>query len=424
MIRRVLLVCYYFPPMGLSGVTRPMNLFTRLGFFGYDCDVLTVKPVAYRALVPELLQGLNAEKIFRSGSLDPQRLLYLCGMRRAGHRTLATGEALAERFFPDSKKGWVRPAVRLGKKLAAIDPYHAIISTSPPISSHLVGLRLSQALGIPWIADFRDFWTSRRLEGTFRSQSHIAHGYALLDEIRRHATEVVATSQSVADYVGGGTVITNGYDSTVAARWRAPSPSTTFGIGLLGTFNDLVPVSPLVDVLEKLRQTAGGTPTPRIVQVGHTDPDWLRGQFAARGLDNEIVTHGLQSGSRTVELLSECACFYVGLASDDETGILPGRMFDLLASGRPILAHVPEDSEIANLVNSTRDGCCFQSQSRDAAVTFLMNLQERFRAGSLALSPCPAYARPYTWDSIVRQYANLLDSVVKERPAPNETRKP
>jgi hypothetical protein len=421
MTRRALLVCYYFPPMGLSGIARPMNLFKRLGAYGYDCEVLTVKSVAYRALAPELLQGLNAEKIYRSGSFDPQRLLYLSGMRKAGHRSLAAGRATSERFFPDSKRGWVGPAVRLGKKLAAADPYDVIISTSPPISSHLVGLRLSLALGIPWIADFRDFWTSRRLEATFRSQSQITRGRVFLDEIGRRAVHLVGTSQSVVDYVGGGTVITNGYDATIAARWRAPSPPTLFSIGLLGTFNDLVPVAPLVSVLEKLRPTAGGTPPPRIVQVGYTDPDWLRAQFTARGLDHEIVSHGLQSGIRTVELLSECACCYVGLASDDETAILPGRMFDLLASGRPILAHVPDDSEIANLVKSTSEGCCFQKQTVDHAVAFLSHLHERYAAGSLTLTPCPVYARPYTWDSIVRQYAQLLDSVLPPRQALSET---
>jgi hypothetical protein len=71
--RKVLLICYYFPPLGLGGVGRPLNLFKELPALGWDCHVLTVKSVAYRAYEPELLQGLDTSKVYRSGSRDPQR---------------------------------------------------------------------------------------------------------------------------------------------------------------------------------------------------------------------------------------------------------------------------------------------------------------------------------------------------------------
>ncbi|MCK4574663.1 MAG: glycosyl transferase family 1, partial [candidate division Zixibacteria bacterium] len=64
-MKRVLLVCYYFPPLGGAGVGRPLSLFRYLPQFGYECDLLTVKPVAYRGYEPELLEGLDQSRIYR-----------------------------------------------------------------------------------------------------------------------------------------------------------------------------------------------------------------------------------------------------------------------------------------------------------------------------------------------------------------------
>ena len=57
--KRILLICYYFPPLGGAGISRPLALFKHLKKFGYECDVLTVKNVAYHFYAPDLLDGLD-----------------------------------------------------------------------------------------------------------------------------------------------------------------------------------------------------------------------------------------------------------------------------------------------------------------------------------------------------------------------------
>ena len=58
-MNKVLLICYYFPPLGGAGISRPLSLFKHLPEHGIDCDVLTVEPVTYRIYEPELLDGLD-----------------------------------------------------------------------------------------------------------------------------------------------------------------------------------------------------------------------------------------------------------------------------------------------------------------------------------------------------------------------------
>jgi len=141
--RKTLLVCYYFPPLGGAGVGRPLALYKHLAESGWECHVLTVKPVVYRVYEPELLDGLDTSRIYRAGSYDPQRLIYLLGSRKVSDAVIRRSKRVSERFFPDPKVGWVKPAIRQGRVVASNNCYDVIISTSPPLSSHLVAKQLA-----------------------------------------------------------------------------------------------------------------------------------------------------------------------------------------------------------------------------------------------------------------------------------------
>ncbi len=413
MTRRVLLVSYYFPPLGLGGITRPLHLFKLLPSFGYECDVLTVKPVLYHAYEPELLMDLDRNRIHRSGSRDPQRLLYLCGVRKMSRRVHAGAESARERFFPDSKIGWVGPATRLGKRIIRSRKIDLIISTSPPISAHLIGMRLSQETGIPWVADFRDFWGSYPVEQSFERPESVDKGKTLLKQIVGAVKAVITVNRSIADYLGCGEVITNGFDSELAKRWRTPAAGSEFTIGLLGTFNDDLPVEPLFRVLAELRsRSPHDFERLRLKQVGRVDQVWLESLLKKYELTGICTSHGLQPRDRTVYLLSEASMFYIGLNPGKETDILPGRMFDMLASGRPVLAYVPTESEIGRLIEQSHNGFCFGDATIQSAADYLQNCLMRASMQTLTVEPLPPYATPYSWDTLVEKYARLLDRIV------------
>jgi len=143
---RALLICYYFPPVGGAGINRPLGMVRHLPENGVDCDVLTVKPIAYCVMEPELLDGLDESRIHRAGSTDPLRLLYLAGVHRLGRGSARRARPASRRLFPDSKIGWVRPAIRLGADLLKSAKYDIIMSTSPPISCQGTGLAHRPAL--------------------------------------------------------------------------------------------------------------------------------------------------------------------------------------------------------------------------------------------------------------------------------------
>ncbi|MFZ1684460.1 MAG: hypothetical protein WAU88_10080 [Candidatus Zixiibacteriota bacterium] len=413
MNRRVLIVCYYFPPLGLAGIGRPLNLFKYLPKHNWDCHILTVKPVTYRAYEPELLHGLDLSRIHRSGSYDPQRLMYLAGLRKVGKKTLAGTAEMRSRYFPDSKRGWIGPAVRLGKKLIREFNYDVLISTSPPISSHLVACKLAKETKIKWVADFRDFWTSTTIDDYYGRSPRAERAYDLLRFIHDQSTCMTAVNNSVASYVGADEVISNGYDPVMAQNWKAPEFGQKFAIGILGTLGEWNPVDPLIDLLQAVISTRGCDPSKlSIVHVGNCDDNSRMTLDRATGLGVEVISHGLQPRQETIELLSSSHCIFHSLSLGSGKGLTTARIFDSLASGRPILAYGDQGGEVDLLLAGTGNALRFDNQTTGAAADYLVDLIGKWKNGTVTITPTPAYALPYRWDNIAGQFAKLFDSLL------------
>ncbi len=412
MIPRVLLIGYYFPPLGGAGVGRPLSLFRLLPSHGILCDVLTVKPVAYRVFEPELLEGLDTSRIHRAGSRDPQRLLHLAGIRRVRETHIRRAGWISNRFFPDPKIGWVAPAVRLARRLVRENNYTTLISTSPPISCHLVAQAIQTESGQPWIADFRDFWISHKIEDVFPGRSRRERAWNLIGVIKDRAAVVTTCNPAISEYLGSGEVIFNGYDDSLARLWCAPSDRTVVNIGLLGTFDELVPIEPLLRVLSMLRDTSPELfKHIRLLPVGRVDEGWFRALLQEYGMLELCTRHGFQNRRRSIEILSEASLFYFGLASNKERGIVPSRLFDLFASGRPILAALPSGTAVADLLEESGNACIFDPSdagSVEKAVDFVGNLMQEHLSGELSVTACPAYAQPFTATAMVDRFAGLI----------------
>lgn len=144
--RRALLIAYHFPPLaGSSGIQRTLRLAQHLPQLGWDVSVLSCQPRAYERVADDLLEeippGVHVERAF---ALDAARHLSLAGR----HFAFTTR--------PDRWASWRFDGVRRGLRLLARIPHHAIWSTYPIPTAHVIGAALAQRSGLPWVADFRD----------------------------------------------------------------------------------------------------------------------------------------------------------------------------------------------------------------------------------------------------------------------------
>ena len=160
--RRVLVVAYYFPPMGLSGVQRIAKLVKYLPQSGWEPTVLSVKPRGYFAYDESLAREMQDAgiRVIRTRSVDPTRLFgrsQTVALPEEGRR-----KRLAHLsqwvFVPDNKVGWIPFAWKAGQALLRAERFDAILSTAPPYTAHLIGALLARAFDLPLLLDYRDDW--------------------------------------------------------------------------------------------------------------------------------------------------------------------------------------------------------------------------------------------------------------------------
>ncbi|MBD3331277.1 hypothetical protein GF356_00380 [candidate division GN15 bacterium] len=416
-MKRLLLVCYYFPPLGGAGINRPLALFKQLPTFDWNVHVLTVKSVTYRMYEPDLLESLDTEHIYRSGSRDPQRLMWLMGLRQVKPRAIERARPASDRFFPDSKTGWLRPAVRLGRTLVANQQYDALVSTSPPITCHLVARQLAREAKLPWIADFRDYWTSRKPAQWYRTNSQVDRAEKLLAEIAKQATTTVAVNDAVGEYIGAMRTIPNAYDPDLTIHWQQPDPRQ-FVIGLLGTYNDMLPIAPLITVLERLRQTHPGLyDRVKILHAGDIDPDWLHSQLPASPVAKRFTSLGFLPRQEAVAKLSAASVFYMCLASEADLGITTARVYDMIASGRPIMAALPGEGELSNLLSQFEHSLVYPPNRPQPAAEWLANRIAIHERGEVAIATDTPQIKQYSSQKLAERYARLLNEVIGSPPA-------
>ncbi len=410
---RVLLICYYFPPLGGAGIGRTLSLFKELGDFGYDCHVLTVKPVVYRMYEDELLEQLDSSRIFRSGSIDPQRLLYLLGFRKISSKYADNSRAVSRSFFPDSKVGWVKPAMRRGQKLINKNSYDLILSSSPPVSAHLVARELAEKNKIPWIADWRDYWTSFKPEDLYNDESHVKKCKKLIAALNNTARIATSVNSSFAKYVGAKKIIQNSFDKDDAKLWSGDYRTDKFVIGLFGTLSDLTPVRPLFELLTELKEQSKDVfDKVSLLQIGQVDSDWLDRQLKEYGLAGKIEKRGYLPRQQAIGELNSAALLYLGLSEEHGLGITTGRIYTLLASGRPLLAFAGKESELAGLLKEVPGSFVFDTENINSALQFVKQLIEKHDSENSKISPIPEHARNFSSTNMVRQFAELFDEVL------------
>lgn len=216
LMRRLLVVAYYTPPLGLSGVMRVTKLCKYLPEAGWRPLILTVKPVAYYHYDPALLADLKESRFYRTDSIDPNRVFNLLRtrakrLRPALSKGLGRGPRLLNALmFPDSKIGWFPFASQIGRHIIDDQRPAAIFATAPPFTAHLLGVRLKAHGHIPLCSDYRDPWPTG-----FAPPPR--HQRAALRRLRRwvveHSDLVLAVNVGTAHEIGQGVeILPNGFD--------------------------------------------------------------------------------------------------------------------------------------------------------------------------------------------------------------------
>lgn len=330
------------------------------------------------------LTGKSKESRFKSG--------YISEASRGSLKERVAVFIRGNLLIPDPRVFWVNPSVRFLRKYLAEHPVDLIVSTGPPHSMHLIALKLKKQVKVPWLADFRDPWTGidfyHRLKLT-----------AMADLIHHRLEKRVLTTADVVTVVSPGMkrslealagrevhVVYNGFDP---ADFEGPGHSADFGENAVGTFakgssgsgamessivhhgaehssgqftishfgafnRDRNP-SALWTALERLvSEIPAFGEKLKIRLIGQTDETILQ-EIRGHGLGEHLEVLPHLEHREGLRMLSHSPVLLLPLNdSPNAREILPGKMYEYMALGRPILAIGPEDSDCQKIL--TRAG--------------------------------------------------------------------
>lgn len=383
---KILQVAYYYPPMGGAGVQRALKFSRYLPEFGVQPIVLAAHDPAYVAdasLASEIPPGVAVHRVehrpllgtlaqwrrSRGGSAAPPSARPASSA--APHRGSAWRDAALRAYaalqFPDDKAMWARRAERRACEILQHDQVDLVFTSSPPVSAHRLGARLARRFGVPWVADFRDLWTDNPgyAAPAWRHALDRRSETAWLRGARGIVTVTPSWRDMLAQRVDGAcpvAFIPNGYDeadfATLAPQARG---DRVFRLVHTGTFYGPRDPAALLDgVATYLRSAPAHAPPLRVRLVGNIGARFeaTLSQFDVRhpGVVERVAY--LPHHVALAELMAADALLLVVGGGNDaaSAGWLPGKIFEYLRVGKPVLLLGHEQGDAAELVRRHSSG--------------------------------------------------------------------
>lgn len=403
--KRVLIVAYYWPPAGGPGVQRWLMFVKYLRNFGIEPVIYTPKNARYPqkdySLEAEIPDGIT---VITYPIFEPQMLFTgifknkikrlskgIIGSKNQGFIEKTLMWIRGNLFIPDSRKFWVKPSIQFLKKYLKNNPIDIVITTGPPHSLHLIGLGLKKTIGIKWMADFRDPWTTigyhRQLKLT---KASAALHKKMEREVLTHADKVLVTSFTTQKEFKAITpkpvmVITNGYDNIETPDMPLHK---TFSISHIGSLLSGRNPELLWKVLGELIITEKGFANDFVLNLAGVLSETVLQSIRQHIPEENLKVLGYISHQETLCLQkSSQVLLLIEINSEETKCIIPGKLFEYMAAKRPILAIGPQEWDAAKIIEETNTGQVFLYSDKENLRNHLLSLYSQFRLGNLAVEP-------------------------------------
>lgn len=437
-MKRVLIITYYWPPSGGSGVQRWLKMSKYLPENGWQPFIYTADGAEYPVEDLSLEKDVASEaEIIRRPIVEPysfyKKFLGIkkdekikAGFINEGKTKSAWKENISiwlrgNLFIPDARCWWIKPSVRYLKKYLQKNPVDAIISTGPPHSMHLIAKELHKKFNIPWIADFRDPWTDidffSELKLTKRSlKKHHRLQYQVLTEANKVVTVGWDWAKGLESHGAKDVaVITNGYDFNIEELKTKSDLSQSFTmshVGIVGAARNATKFWEALGELIKNENQSEFSNLLKIRLIGQVDNSVLI-SIKENSLENhvEIIPYIPHEKVIIEQSSSQVLLLFVN-NSPNAKGILTGKIFEYMASGRPILAIGPKDGDTAIILDETKSGVIVDFEDKEGMKKVILDLFEKYKDNQL-LTKENESVKKYSRRALAKEYVNLIERILR-----------
>jgi len=390
-MKKVLIITYYWPPAGGSGVQRWLKFTKYLPKYNWKPIVYTPENPYFEVKDQALLNDIPSEaEIYKTPIWEPYALkdkLFGKGSKSQSAGVITNKKSLKNKvlnwvrgnvFIPDPKIYWVKPSVKVLLKKIQKEGIEHIITTGPPHSMHLIGLGLKKAMpNLKWIADFRDPWSELDLLNEFQLNNSSRKKHKDLEwEVLQTADVALTVSETwVEDLkrLGGNRVelITNGYDTTDFEL--KPKTNNKFIIGHYGLLNHLRnPINLWKSLATLCEENKEFNSKLEIHLSGNIDVEVIAEIESHSCLKGKVKQLGYLSHAQVLEQYNQADVLLLLLFnSKSGVGNYPGKIFEYFAAKKPILAFGPINSDAERLIKKSNTGKYFSYDDSNLKIDIL-----------------------------------------------------
>lgn len=419
-MKRVLILAYDFPPRGGGGVMRTVKFVKYLREFDWyptvvapnwepnHSDETLNSNIAGIEIVRTGIPAKNDESVVR------QALNHIPGGWRL--------ESFIRRNlqFPDAAWPWIRQSLPTVKDLVKTGKYAVIYSTSPPVTAHLIAHQVKQKLDIPWVADFRDPWSDNQINNRKKNWLRMQRDRICERRILRHADAIIANTPTNRDTLiskhrvpsNKVTTIPNGYDEQDFQNMEHIPPDDYFQVAFTGSAYANYTPHKFIDVFHKflLRR-----PDARIRWlIAGNACQWAKNEITDPTVLEKVILLGQIPHTQIPNLLGSSHLLVLMYPSGLEYSI-PGKLYEYLRSGTPIMAVSDRPSEVHRVLSETSHGSAFRPDEVTEMVDRLESLYRTWTEGKYErISNNRQSIQQYSRRHLTQQLSGVLNKAMRQ----------
>ncbi len=433
MNQKVLIIAYYWPPSGGSGVQRWLKFVKYLPSFGWTPYVFTPENPSFAIQDQSLLNDVpNEAEIIQFPIWEPYDAFFKLSSFLGSKKLAKSTDLVSEKkkslfqnistfirgnfFIPDPRVFWVTPSVKFLESFIHDNQINTIITTGPPHSMHLIGLKLKKKIpSIKWLADFRDPWSEWGLLDSLMVGSIARSFHRKLElKVLKNANRIITITPFYArqfEKLSNRKValLTNGYDEDDFKHMLIKRPDK-FVIRHAGIINEKCDPKPFLIALEDvMNDHVDFKNAVHLDFVGEIHPQVKEFIAQSSTLSSAITFTKTVPHHDLITLYGESALLLIILTGyKDAEGYMPGKLFEYLATGLPILGTGPSHGDAATLLNKSGAGEMIEGKDQEKIKQALLNAYERWK--SAAATPLqPEGFRKYSRRAITEELISFLE---------------
>ena len=430
-MKRVLIIVYYWPPTGGSGVQRWVKFAKHLRSFGWEPVIFTPDKPFVTERDESLLKDIPSDiEVIRHPVFEISK--YFGGAPTAPTSSAQAKPSLFSKikkavgnyvrgnyFIPDPRILWLRPSVKFLTKYLQQNPVNAIVSSGPPHSLHLIAKQLKEKTGTPWVADFRDPWLEiLNFHGFSTSPSVIAKHTALFKGVINTADATIAAHPSVQQSFQLQTkqpvhLITNGYDiADIQAAIPAQVENSKFNMVFVGIFYGILNSSLFWEAIQELlKENTAFSKQLTITFVGKAQQqvmdDLQKYELLPYCEFTGYVNHNIAVG---YEKAADVLLLFTP-SKPEFKYVIPGKVFEYMAVNKPVLCVAEGDNDSALIIKQANAGAIVSPKDKAGIKAAILKLYQAHQSGTVT-SVSSGYEK-YERKAQTEVLANILNQLKK-----------